>query len=87
MIIPTQVTPVQIHGGEVENDLKNQESVVTDTVRAKGHTPLMFRWIRITETPYEHKQSARLVIKLTCHFPCAHTFSPGVTDILQMQCM
>lgn len=25
MVIPTQVTPVQIHGGEVKNDLKDKK--------------------------------------------------------------
>lgn len=38
MVVPTQVTPVQIHGGEVENDLKNQESMITDNSGERSHT-------------------------------------------------
>lgn len=38
MVVPTQVTPVQIHGGEVENDLKNQESMIIDSSGKRSHT-------------------------------------------------
>lgn len=43
MVIPTQVTPVQIHGGEVQNDLKNKESMIIDTEQAKSYTLLLLR--------------------------------------------
>lgn len=38
MVIPTQVTPVQIHGGEVENDLKNKEDNYWQSMGQKSHT-------------------------------------------------
>lgn len=75
MVIPTQMTPVQIHGGEVENDLKNQESTITDSSGQRCH-----------HVSVDNK--VKLVLKrLEVYSPHVCTFSPGVTDILQMQCI
>lgn len=80
MVIPTQMTPVQIHGGEVENDLKNQESTITDSSGQK----VMHRWCH--HVSMDNK--VKLVLKrLEVYSPHVCTFSPGVTDILQMQCI
>lgn len=56
------------------------------TVQAKGHTLVMLGSMK--KPPHQYKQQVKLVLKhLEVCFPHDHTFSPGVTDILQMQCI
>lgn len=75
MVVPAQVTPVQIHGGEVENDLKKPR----EQDKSSGQ-----RWqtAQIIKEVIQYREVYHEVA-----FPYVHTFSPGVTDILQMQCM
>lgn len=67
VVIPTQAAFVQIHGGEVENDLGER----METFRAFNTD------ICVSETMGSRGE----VVCSAC------TFSPGVTDILQTQCV
>lgn len=86
MVVPTQVTPVQIHGGEVEDNLgkKTKQTTTKKTRVSERLRP------KVADSSLSDTWEGNCVQEQACldvDFPQVHTFSPGVTEILQIQCM
>lgn len=73
VVIPTQTAFIQIHGGEVQNDLEEQME--------------MFQGFNIHTCSRKEEENGNVSVYGVSIYVCLCTFSPGVTDILQTQCV